>query len=686
MKFRAEPKDVLIFICFCIFLLYLIAIGVLNASSLTTTGEFYGFVPFEAFTSDFIASTLTFYILALVGIFVAVSSYFFDREKGFGFSTSKKDKGYSRWAKESEVKKQLVEVDPKAYTADAAGLVVINNGKKIWVDNGEAHNIVVGSTGSGKTQAIVFPLVQSLAKRGESMIITDPKGEIYENTANMLRERGYNIVILNFRNPQNGNAWNPLGLPYTLYKEGNTDKAIELLDDLAKNILYDENSKDPYWENAGADYFSGLALGLFEDAKPEEVNLNSMNLMSSLGEERFGGPNNNYIKEYFNGKDPSKPAYINASGTVFTAEETKQGVLSTFKQKVKIFSSRDNLSEMLSYSDFDMKEIGRKRTAVFMIVQDEKKTLHPLATIFIKQCYETLIDVAQESGGKLPYRTNFILDEFANMPPLKDVTTMVTAARSRLIRFTFIIQNYAQLTQVYGKENAETIKGNCNITYLISSELQALEEISKMCGEVKSKEKDKTASTPLVTVSDLQRLSQYEVISLRLRTMPFKTKLVPNFKMNWGRVYETATYPQRDKKEVKLFDIREFVKVKKQEKMSELLNGSNSASGVPFGMPNPFAFPLMSDNSNKVSEHSMMDRKPAFNVDELVKRIDAKIAQLEEEEKREKEAQSVDKFDVNDFVNDDSKDDIKNEETFTDQMYDEAALDDQFFDDFFSDE
>ena len=686
MKFRAEPKDVLIFICFCIFLLYLIAIGVLNASSLTTTGEFYGFVPFEAFSSDFIASTLTFYILALVGIFVAVSSYFFDREKGFGFSTSKKDKGYSRWAKESEVKKQLVEVDPKAYTADAAGLVVINNGKKIWVDNGEAHNIVVGSTGSGKTQAIVFPLVQSLAKRGESMIITDPKGEIYENTANMLRERGYNIVILNFRNPQNGNAWNPLGLPYTLYKEGNTDKAIELLDDLAKNILYDENSKDPYWENAGADYFSGLALGLFEDAKPEEVNLNSMNLMSSLGEERFGGPNNNYIKEYFNGKDPSKPAYINASGTVFTAEETKQGVLSTFKQKVKIFSSRDNLSEMLSYSDFDMKEIGRKRTAVFMIVQDEKKTLHPLATIFIKQCYETLIDVAQESAGKLPYRTNFILDEFANMPPLKDVTTMVTAARSRLIRFTFIIQNYAQLTQVYGKENAETIKGNCNITYLISSELQALEEISKMCGEVKSKEKDKTASTPLVTVSDLQRLSQYEVISLRLRTMPFKTKLVPNFKMNWGRVYETATYPQRDKREVKLFDIREFVKVKKQEKMSELLNGSNSASGVPFGMPNPFAFPLMSDNSNKVSEHSMMDRKPAFNVDELVKRIDAKIAQLEEEEKREKEAQSVDKFDVNDFVNDDSKDDIKNEETFTDQMYDEAALDDQFFDDFFSDE
>lgn len=683
MKFRAEPKDVLIFIAFCIFLLYVVAIGVLNASSITTTGEFYGFVPFEAFSPNFIASTLTFFVLALIGIFVAVSSYFFDRDKGFGFSSTKKDKGYSRWAKENEVKKQLVEVDPKAYTASAAGLVVINNGKKIWVDNGEAHNIVVGSTGSGKTQAIVFPLVQSLAKKGESMIITDPKGEIYENTAVMLRERGYNIVILNFRNPQNGNAWNPLGLPYTLYKEGNTDKAIELLDDLAKNILYDESSKDPYWENAGADYFSGLALGLFEDAKPEEVNLNSMNLMSSLGEERFGGPNNNYIKEYFNGKDPSKPAYINASGTVFTAEDTKQGVLSTFKQKVKIFSSRDNLSEMLSYSDFDMKEIGRNRTAVFMIVQDEKKTLHPLATIFIKQCYETLIDVAQESGGKLPYRTNFILDEFANMPPLKDVTTMVTAARSRLIRFTFIIQNYAQLTQVYGKENAETIKGNCNITYLISSELQALEEISKMCGEVKSKEKDKTASMPLVTVSDLQRLSQYEVISLRLRTMPFKTKLVPNFKMSWGKTYEMATYPQRDKKTVALFDIREFVKAKKQDKMADLFNNNVLDGAMPFGAPNAFGFPSMGVDQSMVNRQLDANKKPSFNVDELVKRIDAKIAELEEEERREEEEKA--KFDVNDFVKPDVIDNEK-EDTFTDDMYEEDTDDDQFFDDFFSDE
>ena len=649
MKFKVETKDLVIFIIFCVFLFYICCIGVLNTASLASTGKFYGLSPFLAFTKEYIGTTLILFILGLLGIFGAVSSYIFDRESGFGFSLNKSENGYARWAKKSEIRRDLKKVDPKAYTADAAGLVVMNNGKNLWVDNGEAHNIIIGATGSGKTQAVVFPLVQSLAKKGESMIITDPKGEIYEQTGTMLRERGYNIILLNFRNPQNGNGWNPMALPYKLYKEGNNDKAIELLDDLALNILYEEKNgnADPFWEKTAADYFTGLALGLFEDAKEEQINLNSMNLMSNLGEERFGGPNNNYIKEYFNAKDPSRPAYVNASGTVYAPEDTKGGVLSTFKQKVKLFSSRDNLSEMLCHSDFDMKDIGRQKTAVFMIVQDEKKTLHPLATIFIKQCYETLIDVAQESGGKLPFRTNYILDEFANMPPLKDVTTMVTAARSRLIRFTFIIQNYAQLTQVYGKENAETIKGNCNIMYLISSELSALEELSKLCGDkiIKVGKDKKEETRPLVTVSDLQRLQQYETISLRLRKMPFKTKLVPNWKMDWGKNYEKASYPTREKREVELFDIREFVKEQKKQKMNDMLGGNNQDPNMnnnpmfgtnplfntnPIGGMNPFGMA----NSNN-------DNGGSFNVDDLVKRIDAKIAELEEEERKEKEAQAV---------------------------------------------
>lgn len=736
MKFKVEKKDLIIFIAFCVFLLYLCAIGVLNASSIATEGRFYGFLPFKAFTSKYIGMTFFLFLAALIGIFIAVKSYIFDRDKGFGFSVgSKKEKGYSRWATDAEFKKGLEIVNIKDEHIDAAGIALHSKKGKMWVDNGEDHYLVMGATGSGKSVIVAKPMIKLLAKHGESMILTDPKGELYEETAELLKANDYNIITLNFRDPQRGNAWNPMSLPYKLYKEGNTDKAIELLDDLALNILYEEKSSgDPFWEKTAADYFTGLALGLFEDGTPEQINVNSVNLMSSLGEERFGGPNNNYAKEYFNSKDPSKAAYINASGTVFTADETKQGIIATFKQKMKLFSERENLSEMLSYSDFDMREIGRKKTVVFLIVQDEKKTLHPLATIFIKQCYETLIDVAQESGGKLPFRTNFILDEFANMPPLKDVTTMVTAARSRLIRFTFIIQNFAQLTQVYGKENGDTIRGNCNLLYLISSEIAALEEISKMCGEVKSKDKEKTASTPLVTVSDLQRLSQFEIIVLRRRMFPYKTKFETDFQVDWGRTYPKATPPTREKKELQLFDIREFVKKKKAEKM-EAMGASNPMGGAsPFGGMNPFAGPFggspMSGANPFSAGSSMGGANPfggglppflggdnnasdegGFNIDDLVKKIDAKIAEIEKEENETKAIEETKSTPFEELISNKEKPSVDNNvEGNTDKnenkesevidaeveeakpqssvadMYDDKTNDDDFFDDFFSDD
>ncbi|MEG1596892.1 MAG: type IV secretory system conjugative DNA transfer family protein [Bacilli bacterium] len=663
LKFRADATDVMYFILFMIFLLYIVCIGVLNIKSLSSTGVFYGFNPIEAFTPEFLPVTITFYLLFFFGIFISVSSYFFDREKGMGFTTSKNDKGYSRWAKEKEMKKELKMIYPTSENTGAGGIPLINNGKEIWVDNGEYHNLIIGATGSGKTTAVILPMIKVLAKNNESMIITDPKGELYEKTSKMLEEKGYNILLLNFRNPQNGNAWNPLSLPYNLYKTDNQDKAIELLDDLALNILYEESSAnaDPFWEKTSADYFSGIALGLFEDAKEEEININSISLMTTVGEEKFGG--STYVKEYFGLKDPSSAAAINASSTIMAPNETKGSILAVFKQKIKLFASRENLSEMLSHSDIDLREIGKKKTALFIIVQDEKKTYHSLVTILIKQCYETLIDVAQENGGKLPVRTNFLLDEFANMPPLKDVTTMITAARSRLMRFTMIIQNFAQLNQVYGKENAETIKGNCgNMVYLISTELAALEEISKMCGEVKSKEKDKTSSTPLVTVSDLQKLKMNEVIIRRMRMSPFKTKLTPDYKMDWGKKYPINTYPSREKHKVNVFDIREFVKEKKKAKLFEMMGevegGNNQMPNQPFN-PNPFFNPMMPDvsvpnrnetmNQNYPNPNLFMQKEETennqndFNVDEIVKKIDAQIAKIEEEERKEKEEKEKNK-------------------------------------------
>ena len=647
MKFKvtADRKDLITFGVYALVLLYLIALAVVNIQTLATDGmEGLTILPFEAFSLDNIHYTLVLYIVCLIASFLSVKSHFFDFEKGFGLGiTNGAGGGYSDWAREKDIKtdKGVVRVEANQKTSEAAGVPLICNGKELWVDNGEYHTLVMGATGSGKTQDTILPTIKVLAKKGESIICTDPKGELYEKTAGLLKAKGYNILLLNFRNPQNGAAWNPLSMPYRLYKNGNQDKAIELLDDLAANILYEENNtnQDPFWEKTAADYFAGIALAMFEDTTEEKININSINMTATVGEDKFGG--STYIKEYFSYKDPSSPAYVNASGTVMAPSDTKGSIISVFKQKVKLFASRENLSEMLSHSDIALDSIGKQKTAVFIIIQDEKKTYHSLATIFIKQVYETLIDVAQANGGKLPVRTNFLLDEFANMPPLKDVTTMITAARSRQIRFIMIIQNFAQLNKVYGKDDAETIKGNCgNIIYLISTELAALEEISKLCGEKKSKSDAKTASTPLVTISDLQRMKQFDHIVLRMRKSPFKTSFVPDFKIEWGdEDYGTVEYPVREKKPVEIFDIREFVQKKKDEKMGEAMSslgfpGEHSGSSGGMGLfPPP-----RSGNTGK---------KDSFAINDLVKRIDEKLAALEKEEEEERKKQALDKSEPN---------------------------------------
>ncbi|MBO5095450.1 MAG: type IV secretory system conjugative DNA transfer family protein [Bacilli bacterium] len=667
MKFKIEARDLLIFCVYALLMLYLCAIAVLNFTSITTDGTFYGLMPFRAFIMPYLPITIGMFVISLIIVFTSVSSYIFNRDKnggGFGFEIgSKNSDGYSRWAKTKEIKNssnvKRVVVGEKV---EAAGVPLINNGKEIWVDDGEYHSLIIGSSGSGKTQTIVKPLVKLLTQNGESMVITDPKGEIYRASADYLKSCGYKVIVLNFREPSQGNAWNPLALPYQYYKAGDRDKATELLDDVALNILYDPSSKSDsdFWEKSAADYFSGLALGLFIDAKEKEVNLNSINLMSTVGEERYA--TSNYIKEYFHLKGEDSSPYIFASNTINAPNDTKGGILSTFRQKIRLFSTRESLSEMLAYSDFDMRDIGREKTAVFMVIHDEKKTYHSLMTIFIKQCYETLIDVAQENGGKLKQRTNFILDEFANMPPLKDVDSMVSAARSRDIRFTFIIQNFAQLNDVYGKEVAEIIKGNCgNLIYLISTEMAALDEISKMCGEVKSSEKDKTASTPLVTVSDLQKLKLFEAIIIRLRTNPFKTKLEPDFKMKWDIPNSEADYPSREIHEVQMFDLKKFVTEEKQKQMMEKNNGMtpgmggfspNGMGNNPFmgGMNNPFMGGGMNSNPFMGSQRPAMPNpnqnsfggspfgapKQNMDIDAMMRDIDRKIKELEEEEAREK--------------------------------------------------
>ena len=250
------------------------------------------------------------------------------------------------------------------------------------------------------------------------------------------------------------------------------------------------------------------------------------------------------------------------------------------------------------------------------------------------------------------------------MPPLTDVDAMVSAARSRNIKLSFIIQNFSQLNDVYGKEKAETIRGNCgNTIYLLSTELAALEEISKMCGEVKSKKDDKTDSRPLVTVSDLQKLKEEEAIVLRSRMNPYKTKLRYDHKIDWGKDFGKAPYPTRKKEQVPMFDLKKFVTEKRDKKISEMLGGDLPTPPNMFG---PKGMPMG-------NIFGPQPKAGGMDVDDLVKRIDAKIAELEEQERQEKLAKQT------------KKEEPIQPKSISKPNRDEVT-DDQFFDDFFNDD
>lgn len=640
LKIKVNEEDFILFIGVCVVLFLICLIIAANFISFGATEQFVGLSVFKNFSLATLGLTILLFVISLVVIFSSVSSTIFDFDKGFGFSLGEKEeKGYNKFLTEREMKKahMIRKVPLKAEHADYAGMVFINDGKNMWVDDGEYHTLIIGQSGSGKTTALVTPLVKSLMKHDESMIITDLKGEIYRDQAAELKERGYNIIVINLREPGKGNAWNPLTIPYRMYKQGKTDKAKELLEDISSNIIPIENKEDPFWETSAASYFSGLALALFKHATENEVNITSISNMVSDGEAKAG--RDTYAQKFFAIDGVDSDTYEYAKSTINAPSDTKNSILSIFLSKIRQFSTRDELSEMLSYSDFNMENIGKEKTALFLIVHDEKKTYHPLATILIKQLYEVLVDVAHHNpDGALKYRTNFILDEFANMPPLKDVDAMVSAARSRRMRFTFIIQNFSQLDDVYGEKKAETIRSNCgNMVYLLTNELKALEEISKLVGESKSKEEEKTVSTPLVTVTDLQKMKMNEIILIRMRQKPFRTVLKAGYQLDYGKEYPKTFPTEREKYPVKHFRLKEYVDQYQRKQTVDDINSARKAvpnedERIPrvnknYDFDNPFkTAPFEPNKSN------------AVDIDKILKEIDEELARLDEEEKKAKEA------------------------------------------------
>lgn len=494
-------------------------------------------------------------------------------------------------------------VGEKPWEFGQAGIPLAWNEKDstVAVDHTDSHTLVIGPTGSKKSRLVCMPLVRILGSSGESMIISDPKAEIYNRTASYLKKQNYNIFVLNLRSPLHGGCWNPLSIPFDFFIKGEVDKAYEFVNDIAENLIHSEKSQsDPFWDNSAGSLFFGLVLLLFKYCKEfrksrEYVNIgNVIRLRNTLtsGNKTI---KKNYLWEYAKSDPIIASALI---GTVETANDTRAGILSVFDQKVRMFSIQPNLLDMLSHNDIDFDIIGKQPSVVYLIVPDEKTGYHGLVSLFIKQSYEYMIYKAQlaveQDGfhvGTLINRLNYVLDEFSSLPTIQDFPAMITAARSRNIRFTLVIQSKHQLLQRYGEET-DTIQTNCNNwIFFTSREIQLLEEISSMCGKTSS-----DIQKPVLSISALQRLDKEsgEALLLCGRAKPCITRLPDIEQYDHNAFVQRPVRPRRAKK-IKLLD---------------------------FDIP--------------PEKRQALDLIQGVDIDSMFKSIDCKIAELEKEEMQKK--------------------------------------------------
>lgn len=364
----------------------------------------------------------------------------------------------------------------------SGGMVVAIENNKYYVDTSSNHSLIIGNTGSGKTASVIFPLIFNLADAGESMIINDVKGELYKTTYDYLKRKKYDIKVINLRDTSNSDFWNPLTLAYEYHKENNFEKEIETINDLSNAICEEVNSRDKYWQESSSSVLSALCLALIEDCKNEnQVHFHSIyNLLVEHGGKKYGDQNS--LDKYFDDRPFGSTAKNLYSAGNFARGETRATIFSILASKLRVFGDT-GVSYITSRTSFNIKDIGKKKTAIFLIVPDEKISRHFVGTLFFNQMYQTLVEEAQKTkAGTLPIRVNFILEELCNTIHIPEFSKKLTVARSRQIRIYSVIQDFGQLQESY-KEQAATIKANMNLVYLLTNEYQTAREISNRIGK-----------------------------------------------------------------------------------------------------------------------------------------------------------------------------------------------------------
>jgi len=323
--------------------------------------------------------------------------------------------------------------------------------------------------GSGKSSGYSIPnAYQCLG----SYVFTDPKGELYDQTAGYLKSKGYDIKVLNLVHPKYSDGYNPL-----MHISSELD-----VDVIANTVIKgqaSETKSDPYWDDMAEMLLKALIYYLIATRPEEEQNLASCSELVRAANANSGS---NLLTELMNQLPYDHPARMFYKSIEIAPEKTYGSILSSLQSKLGKFDSKE-IAEVTSTDTINFEDIGRKKTAVYVISSDTHTAYDFLLTIFFSQMIQQLYDFADLNSGSLPMPTYFILDEFANIGRIPDFDKKISTSRSRKISFSVILQNLDQLEAVYEKSH-ETIIGNCDThVFLGSNSQKTVEYFSKALGE-----------------------------------------------------------------------------------------------------------------------------------------------------------------------------------------------------------
>ncbi|HHW02058.1 MAG TPA: type IV secretory system conjugative DNA transfer family protein [Thermoanaerobacterales bacterium] len=464
--------------------------------------------------------------------------------------------GSSRWRKPGELSKTLARVDTEKPAA--AGIVVGSQGSAAWVTKptvGNPHTLIIGSTQSGKSRRVIMPSIWVIGNLLESMILSDPKGELFQHTSSWLRQKGYDVVLIDLLRPSRGNRWNPLDVIIRALEKGDEEEAVRQAWELGNQMAWSKGpGSDPIWPQAEESLIAALFLAAAIEAPEGQKNpASAYRLLMELG---AGG--GEALDCYFANLPARHPARM-AYGTAALSEaRTRSSIYTGTAAHLRLFSET-GISWLCGKSDHDPKTAGQKPTAIFLLMPDEAGARRDIAAMYINQVYSELTAVARESGGRLPVPVWFILDEFGNIGKVPNLSGKLTVAASRRIRFVMAVQGLDQLENIYGRQEANIVTGNCDTwIYLRTNDSGTREKLSRMAGtltvrtrsmqkrKADTSESEGSAQRYLLTPDEVGRWQQGNLLLLQTGQYPARLPLqdISAWKAAYGAFFPGIDMPE----------------------------------------------------------------------------------------------------------------------------------------------